>query len=673
MLYGYQLTEEFPTSAVTHQLSVSATNGDAAALGTRKGPQLVTVTGAHSPQFGRITRSRGRVISAASAAAYSMVKSASAHVYSQTATAGSAEAAGSSQRLLRATTPANLSVGSASAINLLSAIPYHAVQAASHSLRSASLFKLVAPAGYNVASPEAVSIGRGLSSALTGAASTESFGLVRTTGAVRGIASAQGTGILRLVGRHLGTASAQARAILTLRGKVIKAASAESFGLVRRPGKLFGISSAEALGSPLGARIYNRSYGIAAAEVAAVARAMSSHFHAVLAPGPALARGSGKLFHTASAESPALRRGNAKLVAAAEANTAATLRSTNIPRSIATASVVAMLSGTRRILAARLAANTQSSSLLTLLIRGKILSASDANTAHLSTHPIKILPAIISLAQGQAIAVVRQMAVIRSIASGNAAAVFRSIGLTRAIISRQSAALFAPAVRPKAFSVASPEFPRLLSSRVKVLIAANADTAFVQYSRGRQAFATQSNTALLSRLTAKLLRISSPQSVVIGKGVTRSFRTSLAQAFGIATPHGRILSASQGQSGTTTPWYHLFVAPWAQQQTTLLPPAGGLAEPPYFAPIDPGDQTTFAFDWSARAAPNDPITSATVASVPPGLTFHGPVFVNGLLVEVTAVPFTPLQLPTTYSLRCTATFASGLRSSFSIPVRIQTL
>jgi hypothetical protein len=134
------------------------------------------------------------------------------------------------------------------------------------------------------------------------------------------------------------------------------------------------------------------------------------------------------------------------------------------------------------------------------------------------------------------------------------------------------------------------------------------------------------------------------------------------------------------------------VATWAYQQTSLLPPSGGPAEPPSFGPIDPADQTIFAFDWSSRAYPNDAILSAVVTSVPSGLSFLTTPFISGTLVEITVLPLYPLspfnsdysseygggsskvvQLPATFSLRCTATFASGRVSSFSIPVPVRTL
>ena len=97
------------------------------------------------------------------------------------------------------------------------------------------------------------------------------------------------------------------------------------------------------------------------------------------------------------------------------------------------------------------------------------------------------------------------------------------------------------------------------------------------------------------------------------------------------------------------------------------------AEPPYFSPFDPSDQDTFAFDWSIRGYANDIITFATVTSIPAGVNFVGPAFIDGTVVSATIGSFTPPQLPMTYTLRCTAVFASGRISSYSVPFQVQSL
>lgn len=178
----------------------------------------------------------------------------------------------------------------------------------------------------------------------------------------------------------------------------------------------------------------------------------------------------------------------------------------------------------------------------------------------------------------------------------------------------------------------------------------------------------------LRRLTNRLLLVFSPQVVSGGRGNTKILRTASLNAAFLRRPRGLAVHASQGQAAANIVYYHFFVAPWAYQQTSLLPPFGGPAEPPSFGPIDPADQTIFGFDWTSRAYPNDTIISAAVTCVPPYLPFlPGSLFISGNLVEITVPPFPEPVLPTIYSLRCTATFASGRVSSFSIPVPVRTL
>lgn len=98
------------------------------------------------------------------------------------------------------------------------------------------------------------------------------------------------------------------------------------------------------------------------------------------------------------------------------------------------------------------------------------------------------------------------------------------------------------------------------------------------------------------------------------------------------------------------------------------------AEPAYFSPLDPTDQDTFTFDWSHRAYPNDTIVFASVVSIPTGLNFVGPPFIDGTLIDITIGPLghTPPR-PTTYTLRCTAVFRSGRISNFSVPFEVRSL
>jgi hypothetical protein len=225
-------------------------------------------------------------------------------------------------------------------------------------------------------------------------------------------------------------------------------------------------------------------------------------------------------------------------------------------------------------------------------------------------------------------------------------------------------------------------FPAVISTQVVAAKTRRGTSLIITFS---------TNTASLIRLTGKLLGAVQVQAAGSGRGGFKLLRAAQAQIAALRGPRSVILQAAQAQIAAATHWFWLFVPAWARQQTSLLPPGGGPAEPPSFGAIDPFDQTTFSFDWSSRADPNDPIVSASVVSVPPGATFsvQSP-FISGTLVEATVLPFVDptggyivenlpggslvnMQLPFTFRLRCTAVFASGRRSSFSIPVTVQTL
>lgn len=209
----------------------------------------------------------------------------------------------------------------------------------------------------------------------------------------------------------------------------------------------------------------------------------------------------------------------------------------------------------------------------------------------------------------------------------------------------------------------------------KAFSIASAETTSSIRRRGASIF-TFSATVVSTprRLISRLISAFTPQATGGGRGDTKALHATSPNSALALRPRGLMAGTIQGQKAIIVTYYHFFVATWAYQQTSLLPPAGGVAEPPSFGPIDPADQTIFAFDWASRAYPNDPITSAAVISVPPGLPIlPGSVFVSGTLIEVTVPPFTTLTVPRVFSLRCTATFASGRVSSFSIPVPVRTL
>lgn len=100
-------------------------------------------------------------------------------------------------------------------------------------------------------------------------------------------------------------------------------------------------------------------------------------------------------------------------------------------------------------------------------------------------------------------------------------------------------------------------------------------------------------------------------------------------------------------------------------------------EPAFFSAFDPSDEDTFTFDWSRRGYTGDTIVFASVVSVPSGVNFLGPAFIDGQAVEITVGPFpqtaSTMPLPATFLLRCMAVFRSGRISNYSVPFEVRTL
>jgi hypothetical protein len=254
----------------------------------------------------------------------------------------------------------------------------------------------------------------------------------------------------------------------------------------------------------------------------------------------------------------------------------------------------------------------------------------------------------------------------------------RGISRAASVISAEVVVLIAPGLHfVTAVVTATQSLLVVRSHNLFRGLAATLLTVATQVQTGRRAtilaLVLQPLVVALQRATSKQLGVTSAQQPVAGHVDFKIIATSQRNVATVAVPKAVRLGTALALKARVVSWFHLFVPDLAYQQTTLLPPGGVPAEPPSFGAIDPSDQTTFAFDWSARAAFNDPIISATVVSIPKGMTFLGPVFTGGTLVEVTALPFTPPKIPATYSLRCTCVFASGRRSSFSIPVPIRRL
>lgn len=229
------------------------------------------------------------------------------------------------------------------------------------------------------------------------------------------------------------------------------------------------------------------------------------------------------------------------------------------------------------------------------------------------------------------------------------------------------------AVRPSISATASPESTALARGIGRNFLSTDGQTVTTKANRGHIAFMAMAEGTRVSKVVHVFRVVVSPQVVAASKQQRRfPATTSPSSAFAIAS-RAKFLSVAQATVVRLVKWFHLFVPESLQQNRVLLPPAGGPAEPPTFSDMDPADQSIFLFDWSARAEPGDAIASASVVSLPTGLNFVGPLFTDNMVVEVTLGPYMPPELPMTYGLRCSVTFVSGERSSFTIPVRIRTL
>lgn len=320
---------------------------------------------------------------------------------------------------------------------------------------------------------------------------------------------------------------------------------------------------------------------------------------------------------------------------------------------------------------------------------GRMVGAASAGSASLMSLVAHFF--IAGIASPEAISERASHAVLKGSASPQTAAVARRRG---AFLSAVSATVASIQQRlAKLLSIAEAQVMAVTSSISSALSLASAEVAAaIKGSSKRPAAASQESASLITRhgsslgtvssgqasalrrLTGKFLLGLLPQALGGGRGDTKSLSATSTNSALVLRPRGIAARARQGQAAANVVYYHFFVAPWAYQQTSLLPPFGGPAEPPSFGPIDPADQTIFGFDWTSRAYPNDTIMSAVVTCVPPFLPFlAGSLYINGNLVEVTVPPFPEPVLPTVYSLRCTAKFASGRISSFSIPVPVRTL
>lgn len=653
-----------PGTSTAHSLALSLASTEASSVVRASAARR----GVASPQFVLRTVVPGRSFSAADANVAVLGTIRSHHSVSS---AADAQVAASIRKYSHGL------LGSAASPNVAAVAPigklYPSVMAAVNASR-ALLFRIIGKAPLAVAEGETVGLNFTYGKSYATSAGSAA-GLRRSTGLRRGVASTQSPTALRALARLFGAGSGQAVSRLLSAGKRLAVASAEAVSINRAfPFHISAASTETAAVAMTGGNKYFRILSVAASQTILLVRGLVAKRGAVTPQVASLTRTLGKLLTAADTGTAAVARQSNRAFGAVSTNVGGLVRQLGILRQAVSTQSAAVLPAALHHLAALVAVLLQVAARSGSPARWNSLSAADTNVAALSSHPTKTLPSVLSAASGQAVALLKNIGKILAISSAEVIGMRHGIGRAAlSLVSIQSTnigrligKLFATASTEATLAAVQHQIPSTHG-------VASSEATFLTPAINRVFAVASAQVQALRRGVAKMLPLAFVMRVSSGRGGQKAFAVTSPNQARSWTPHGKILNAFSTQVPRVTPWYHLFVPAWAYQQQTYLPPLGGPAEPPAFGPIDPADQTTFAFDWSRRLSVNDPIISAAVTSVPPGLSFAGPVFVQGQLVQATVAPFMPQYLPTIYSLRCSVVTASGRRSSFSIPVPVRTL
>lgn len=666
MFYFYQLPITEPPLAAVFSQALSATSTDVAALTEILGLRHQSVGAASTETAGHISLA-GRGFSRAQTSAAALVKS-TFHLNQRALSAATAEAAAVVRKHLGRLA---LSAVAAEVVKLLVGKPLHTVLATADAQLPQAQLSTNKP--FAVAAAAIVSRVLGSNRGPYNAASAEASGLTRNPGLVRTVAATEAPAMVRSPGRRLGTTLVAVVARVLVPGKKLSLAGPASTHIVRAFPFHLSAASPESVSATPGLKVFFRLLVAANAQALAVLRGMVAVRGAASAESTALTRVPGKVLRVGSAEVAGLARRASRLINAILTSVAVLTRQFGTQKQVAQAQFVTASGGGLRHVAVATSGGSIAH-IFTAIFRSVILHAATANAAVLALHAT--VGHVVALAVAQAQTIVAGRAIGRLlVATGSTAAALRL--LTGRAIAGVASTSFVIALKTlgKALRTASPDSAATFLARFVSQIRGitQAQVLLARASYGRVCRIGTVGAVGVVRATSHLISLLQPQHPVSGKGNFRRYNVTAGYVASVFTPHGKILSAVNVQIAAVMPWYHLFVPAWLQQQTTFLPPGGGPAEPPAFSTIDPSDQTTFAFDWSGRIGGSDPIVSSAVVSVPPGLTFYGPVFVQGTLVQCTVMPFSPLQLPTQYKLRCTVVTRSGRRSSFSIPLPVRNL
>lgn len=498
--------------------------------------------------------------------------------------------------------------------------------------------------------------------------------LVKGPGLVKSVASAAGANIIRAAGRIApALIQQQVLAVPKTVGRLIAMATASVAQVSRSFPWRISAASAEAPRLGLGITAYGRLLAVTAMQSILVQRGLSASRGASGINSAGLLRASGRALAASTVGISAVLKGAARTLGSVSSEAGGGQRVVGIPRRTASGSVVLLLQSGLHLPAAFLAVQAQVAATQSRLTHTMLLVINGTQASAVSLSSVLSYLRAKAVLQAQSVATSRAAARTMGVASGASLSFVRSAARFLYVATVSIVAQAGRLLALRAFGTASASAPAIARGDSVSRSTPSTQAAAIAQQRGKVLSLAAAAVTSLGRLTNKALTLLTPQTAALPRSETRVLGAASPSLVAMSRPRGTVLRAVQGQIVAVATWYWLFVADWAYQQTTLLPPTDGPAEPPAFGPIDPADRTTFAFNWASRGDPNDPIVSAQVVSVPPGLNFFGPAFVSGALVEAIVVPSVPPRLPATYALRCSATFASGRRSSFSIPVPVRTL
>lgn len=689
MFYSYGLSIE-RASALDHSLTLVVASGEVPASTTRVNGRILPIgvtepqvicgvadpfSGQFSTEFGGepgyVLVTVNKFLRMAGAASARLPTPTSFHLNSKSVSAASSESASTSKRRLGSSL---LIVLSTQSLLLLYARPWHVVVAAKNSTVAQSI-KGIAKVAFHAIDIEVAITARALGH-VVGSISTQGLQtlnkVVHATAASQLLRSAL---LARSGGRIYSAASNQSGLLANALGKIIGTPDSEAVSINRSRTWSFAAVSAESAHLSFGNNLFFRLFAVASSQ------------------GPRLQRGSAVLRGLLDASATSIVRvpGNIAVVVSAQASRslkqAGLLRGAGAGQQPSSKRLVSLIRGATgaavqavRTVAAHFAAaaavvSAQVAALLPQKATARALVLQGSQSGSMALSALRTLLRVLSVTSTQSPRIVRGALKQVSAAMTAAQSIARSSAKLLMAASSSAALLVSQSLFARALSVLWNESLVVLKGVSRARSVASPESAAFSLRRGAAiGNISAGQTTAVRRLVSKGLLAFSHLTIGSGRGGFKRLFASTPNTAASFRPRGVAAVVRQGQSTVSTTYYHFFIAAWASQQTSLLPPSGGPAEPPSFGPIDPADRTIFGFDWASRAYLNDTILSAVVTCVPPGLPIiPGSLFVTGTLVEVTVAPMTEPVLPTIFSLRCTATFASGRISSFSIPVPVRNL